>query len=358
MNRLRQVRLRAQLLTGTSVTAPEAVVGRLLAVQAQDPRGFRLAVRSRSSGLTAQDVDRSLADRRLVVSWLNRGTLHLVRSEDYGWLHSLTAPRNVTGTQRRLHQEGVSPAQAERGVATIIGSIESEGPLGREQLRDRLDAAGVPTEGQALVHLLVAASHQGLVVRGPVVDGAHAFVSVAEWLGPTATPPDREEALRSLALRYLAGHEPATAEDLAKWAGITLGDARAAYGASGDDLRMVPGGVARRTTDLDDVSPLPPRLLGPFDPLLHGWASREPFVGVHGSVVTTNGIFRPVCMVGGQVVGTWAMPSGGVVIDLLEPIGKAPTNALLADAAAVQQYLGVDGPEPRVQADRGRLGTS
>ena len=37
---------------------------RLYAVQAQDPRGFRLAVRSRSTGLCALDVDAALNERR------------------------------------------------------------------------------------------------------------------------------------------------------------------------------------------------------------------------------------------------------------------------------------------------------
>ena len=91
--RPRRRRLRAQMLSGAAAHTPEAVVGRLLAVQAQDGRGFRLAVRSRSRGLTAADVDSALGDARLVVTWLNRGTLHLVRTEDYRWLHRLTAHR-------------------------------------------------------------------------------------------------------------------------------------------------------------------------------------------------------------------------------------------------------------------------
>lgn len=77
--RLAVARLAAQQLTGPPAASPEEVVGRLLAVQAQDPRGARLAVRSRSAELLAADVDEALTTRRsLVVSWLNRGTLHLV----------------------------------------------------------------------------------------------------------------------------------------------------------------------------------------------------------------------------------------------------------------------------------------
>ena len=65
-------------------------------MQGQDPRGARLAVRARTTGLTAADVDRALTDRSLLITWLNRGTLHLVRSEDYPWLLALTAPPHFT----------------------------------------------------------------------------------------------------------------------------------------------------------------------------------------------------------------------------------------------------------------------
>ena len=71
-------RLTAQLLAGPPATDPETVVERLLAVQGQDPRGARLAIRARSKGLTAADVDRALNDHALLITWLNRGTLHLV----------------------------------------------------------------------------------------------------------------------------------------------------------------------------------------------------------------------------------------------------------------------------------------
>ncbi len=65
------LRLRAQMLTGTPARSVEDVVTRLLAIQAQDGRGFRLAVRSRSTGLRALDVERALSERRtLVVAWL------------------------------------------------------------------------------------------------------------------------------------------------------------------------------------------------------------------------------------------------------------------------------------------------
>jgi len=225
-------RLHAQLLTGPRERQPEQVVDRLLAVQAQDERGARLAIRSRSAGLTAADVDAALTDRRsLVISWLNRGTLHLVAAEDYWWLHPITTPQLAAGNARRLGQEGVTPQQADRGVEVVAAAVATDGPQTRAQLRARLDRARVPTRGQALVHVLLAASIRGHVVRGPLVGGHHAYVSVLDWLGPRPKPLGEATALEQLARRYLAGHGPAEAADLARWAGITLGRARSALRA-------------------------------------------------------------------------------------------------------------------------------
>ena len=334
-------RLRAQLLTGPPATSPDEVVDRLLAVQAQDERGFRLAVRSRSSGLVATDVDRALNERRLVVTWLNRGTLHLVRTDDYWWLHPLTAPRMRSGADRRLRQEGVGPRELERGIDVIVGALESDGPLTRNALRIRVGAAGVPTSGQAMVFLLVEASIRGLIVRGPVTDAGHAFASVPSWLGEPPPPLERAEALGRLAERFLAGHEPATHRDLAKWSGLTLGDARLGLDRIGDRIVEVDGGYERRPGDDDAAAEPVSRLLGAFDPILHGWTSRDDVVGHHRGVVTTNGIFRPAALVDGRVVATWRLPSGRVTIDPLERLDAVTRAALAVDGAHVLRFLGL-----------------
>ena len=91
-------------------------------------RGARLAIRARTCGISVADVDRALGEERsVVVTWLNRGTLHLIRREDYGWLHALTTPQLATGNARRLEQEGVSAAAADRGVKVIARALADEG---------------------------------------------------------------------------------------------------------------------------------------------------------------------------------------------------------------------------------------
>lgn len=332
-------RLTAQLLAGPPAADPVAVAGRLLAIQAQDARGARLAVRSRTTGLGASDVDRALTqDRTLVVTWLNRGTLHLVRTEDYPWLQALTTPQLATGNRRRLGQEGVSETAAAQGVAVIERALADEGPLTRHELRDRLDAVGVPTARQALVHLLMLASLRGLIVRGPMKGATQAFVLVRDWLGEPE-PVDRDAALADLARRYLAGHGPAGDRDLAAWAGVRLGDARAGLAAIAGELSAREDGLMD-LAGREPAAPLPPpRLLGPFDPLLHGWASREWVVGDHAQVVTSNGVFRPIALVGGRAVATWGLAAGRVRLSPFGRLTRSDAAALERDAQDVTRFL-------------------
>ena len=342
-------RLAAQLLSGTPAGSVLEVAGRLLAIQAQDPRGARLAVRARSRGLSAADVDRALTDdRSVVVTWLNRGTLHLVRAEDYWWLHPLTTPPLRTGNARRLAQEGVPPQDAERAVAVIERSLAAEGPLTRAQLGDRIAAAGVRTQGQALVHELALASLRGSTVRGPMVGREHAYVLVREWLGEPPGPFDRDRALAGLAVRYLAGHGPASDRDLAQWAGLPLGDARRGLAAIAGRLADRDDGLASLAAQPSDTGqtdpPLPPpRLLGAYDPLLLGWSSREPIVGRHGRLVAVNGLFRPFALVRGRAVATWTMPGGKVALAPFAPLPAPDEAALTADATEVERFLRPDG---------------
>jgi hypothetical protein len=332
-------RCAAQLLCGDPAGSAEEVTRRLLAVQAQDPRGARLAIRARSAGAAASDVDAALNRRSLLVTWLNRGTLHLVSAADYWWLHPLTNPQLRTGNATRLAQEGVPPDDAERGVAALRAALAADGPLTRAQLRERVAAAGVRTEGQALVHLLLLASIQGIVVRGPMEGKDQAFVLTSDWLGTAPPPLDREAALGELARRYLAGHAPAADRDLAKWAGIGLGEARlglarCAAVQRADGLAELPAGQERAAAVLP-----PPRLLGAFDPLLLGWASRDPVVGPHRHIVTSNGLFRPFALAGGRAVATWTLNAGRVALAPFAPLDAVTQAALDGDAADVTRFL-------------------
>ena len=331
---LRAARMTSQLLAGDGGAGPAAIVRRLLAVQAQDPVAARLALRARGVTLAA-DVDRALEQRALVAAWLCRGTLHLVAPEDHGWLLSLTAPPRFAGSRRRLGQLGVSEADADRAVDVVERSLADEGPLTRAELAERIAAQGIRTQGQATPHLLALAALRGVAVLGP----SQAFVLARDWIGD---PPavDRETALAELARRYLAGHGPATATDLAAWSGLPVRDARAGLRA----IEVVEDGDL---LDLPDRAPvadvLPPRLLGSFDPYLLGWKDRGFAVSAKHAkrVHPGGGILRAVALLDGRAVGTWgARRRDGRLSLTLDLFGGAPRTAFESEMDDVARFEG------------------
>ncbi|HEY3772116.1 MAG TPA: winged helix DNA-binding domain-containing protein [Solirubrobacteraceae bacterium] len=353
---------------GTGAQGPVTVARRLLATQGQDPRGFRLAIRARTRGTTGADVDRALGEERsLLVTWLNRGTLHLVAREDYPLLQGLVAPWQRTGAMTRLAQLGIDEARADRAVALVDRWLADDGPLSRAVLRERLLAAGIPAEGQGLVHVLFRASLDGVLVRGPVAgDGTEQlYARVADWMPEapaevSAVLREPERGYAEIARRYLAGHGPADPRDLAKWLAAPLGRVRAALNVLGSQVVEVDGGLVELATAArEPVEPgadrgsggargsgagrlrlPPPRLLGAFEPLLLGWRSREEVLGSHGSAVISGGIFRGIGLAGGRAVGAWRFGGAGVDFTPFAPLSDSVARALERDAEALLRFLG------------------
>jgi hypothetical protein len=274
-------------------------VRRLLAVQAQDARACALALRARGSGFGAADV--AGADD-LVVGWLMRGTLHLVRVEDWWWLHALV------GARRRV-------AASRREVALVVDVLAEAGPLDRPGLVAALAARGLVLEGQDFPHLLRDSCVLGEVVLRP----DRRYVSATTWVGARVEPADRPSALAELGRRYAAAHPGADTADLAAWAGLGVREARVAMeGVSGD------GGAGA-----DPAAEIPPRLLPAFDPLLLGWKDRSPVVpaALSRRVHPGGGMLRAVTLEDAVVTGTWTLPGG-------RPKLEAPRPERYADEVA------------------------
>jgi hypothetical protein len=338
---LRARRAAAQLLDEARARSAPEIVGRLLAVQSQDLRAARLVLRARSARLTAADVDQELTtERSLVVAWLLRGTLHLVRQEDYPWLLALTAHTQATASRRRLGQEGVSPADAERAVVVIERALAAEGSLTRPELAERLAAQGIPTARQATPHLLKLAALRGVAVLGPLRDGTQAFALTRDWLGVQPAGFDPEAALAELARRYLAAHGPALPADLAAWAGLPLRDAQAGLGAVAAELVELDGGLLDLAARTPTPAFLPPRLLPAFDPYLLGWKDRTFAVPAEHArrVHPGGGILRATATIDGVAAGTWSLRGGRVTVEPFAPLLPEQAAALEAEAADVVRF--------------------
>lgn len=336
-------RLRNQQIASTWFTGAEQVVSWLGAVQAQDYAGAQWSVGLRLPGSRAEDVDRAIAGRRIVLTWALRGTLHLVAAADVRWMLALLAPRVISGRASRYRQLGLDEGDFSACERVLERALEGGRRLSRRAVLSSLEAAGISTDGQRGYHLLGRAGLDGVICFGPMEGRQQTFVLLDEWV-PRSGPVARETALGQLALRYFASHGPATLQDFAWWSGLTAADARSGIAAAGPDLhRETAGGLVSWRADA--VQSRPPAspfavLLPAYDEYILGYRDRTHAIDRRdlGRVRLVNGLALPI-LVDGRVRGTWrrTFKKDAVRISLrfLDP---PDGDEQLATVAAAERY--------------------
>ncbi|OIH95054.1 hypothetical protein BIU97_03690 [Curtobacterium sp. MCBA15_009] len=346
------MRFAAQGISGTAPD-PEAAVGRMLAVQGQDLGQALWAVGVRTHGATLATVRDAFDRGALVRSWPMRGTLHVVRPDDLRLLLALTAGRTLRSTARRADALGIDAAVVARARDVTVSALAGGPGLVRDDLSTVWRRAGIDPGGGRGSHLLLHLAQEGLVAWGPTARVGQRLVLLDEWAppatAPSATTPDeRDEALRRVLLGYLRGRGPAPATDAAAWTKLPLGDvrrARAAAGAAVEDL----GDGLLALADRPAVGGVPAgHLLPGFDEYLLGYADRSAQLDPeHAARVVPggNGVFLPMAVVRGRVVGTWSRTerAAGVSVTVtpFTPLDAAATRALDAAATRFGTFLGV-----------------
>ena len=319
MRDLCRLRLRHQQLLASTAKSPAEVVAALGALQAQDYLGALWSIGARLPGSTEAGVERAIAARAIVRSWPLRGTLHFVAAADLRWMLALLAPRVIAAAAARAKREhGLDARVLARCRKIIARALGGGGRLTREALQSTLEDAGISTRGQRGYHILWRLAQEGLICFGPRAGKQHTFVLLDEWLPAPANakPMDRGAALAELARRYFRGHGPATARDLAWWAGLTLTDARAAIGALVPELEVETidkieywaprDAFAARAAAKSSGSAV--QLLPGFDEYLLGYADRSAaLAAAHAKKIqpASNGLFLATIVLDGLVAGTW-----------------------------------------------------
>jgi hypothetical protein len=313
MHPLAARRLINQQIAATTGTTPAALVARLLAMQAQDYLGTLWAVGLRLPGSTERDIEAALDDRSLVRTWPLRGTLHIVAAEDVRWLLELLAPRQLAKQAGRRQQLGLDADTLAHSRDVCQEALAGGKQLERSAMFALLEAHGVSTAGQRGIHILGQLAQEGLLCLGARSGKQFTFTLLQEWV-PHARTLGRDEALAELARRYFSGHGPATVQDFAWWAGLTLTEARVALAAAAPHLReeTFDGQTYWQAADAPavDVDGLADAvyLLPGFDEYLLGYTDRRAVLDPQHAERThpgANGMLLPVVVLGGRVQGVW-----------------------------------------------------
>lgn len=280
------------------------------AIQAQDLEMAKWAVGVRRAHGTSAEVQDAINRGEILRTHLLRPTWHLVSADDIRWMLELTAPHigaSLNATHRAL---GLTAQAVSRSNALIEKVLAGGRCLTREELLAEFRRARISTAGYRAVHLLLRAELDGLICSGPANEEKNTYALLDERVrgGKRLT---RDRALGELARRYFASRSPATLGDFRWWSGLPAGAARRALemvqpgtasAVGGSQGFVIMGRRARSVPAGDSVHVLPA-----FDEFIISYKNRSASLpaGQYANVVTSNGIFRPVIVVGGQVKGLW-----------------------------------------------------
>jgi hypothetical protein len=306
-----RLRLANQQIAAPVFERPADVVAWLGAVQAQDYLGALWAVGLRMPSATEQAVEQALAEKTIVRTWPMRGTIHFVAPADARWMLELLTPRVVRGSKGRMAQLGLDQTIFEASAKVLSKELQGGKQLTRPAIYELLERANIATDNSRGLHILGRLAHERLLCFGARAGKQPTFALLDEWV-PEAKSIPRDEALAKLAMRYFTGHGPATLQDFVWWAGLTLADARAGLGAVASQLGCedVGGQEYYFAQELPAALPDPRKafLLPPFDEYLVAYRDRSASLDpLHSSLVVPggNGIFHPIVVIDGRVVGTW-----------------------------------------------------
>jgi hypothetical protein len=352
------MRLIAQRIVGGGRSTPGEIVRSMLAMQGQDFPGARWSIGLRGNGITDADVGLAFDAGDIVRTWPMRGTLHVTSAEDVGWMPGLMALRVVRATGRRRAELGITDHDLVRARDAAVAALEGGRWLGRETLLEALAARGVLVDRQRGYHLLAYLAQTGTIVMGPTAGRQQAFVLLEEWVRAPRRL-ERDEALGELARRFFRSHGPATDRDLARWAGLPLGDVRRGLAVCGSGIERIEidGTAYHLAPEVRDAVPdgLPAptapvvRLLPGFDEYLLGYADRGaalPPEHAQAVVPGNNGMYLSTIVADGEVVGTWKRTARAreVVIELApfrHPLPSALRTGLEEAVASYGGFLGM-----------------
>ena len=335
------------------------VVSDICGLHAQLMSSAELTAWARVADLEAGAVATALGDdRSLVKSWAMRGTLHLLRSSEYGmWLGGM-------GTYRHYLKPawskgfGISQEELKRMIAAVAKALDGK-VLTRDELATEVARiARSPALAEKLRgswgSTLKPSTYQGQLCFGPNRGRNVTFVRPDQWLtNLRVEPPD--DATATITRRFLAAHGPATRDDYARWWAMSPAEAATRIKALGDEVSEVDvAGTSMwmLTADIDPAAACGPekvvRLLPAFDQFVIVSTRQAdnllpgPF---RSRIYRPQGWISPVLLVGGQMAGVWKHERKGtrltVTFEPFAKLAKWAVNTAEAEAADLGRFLGV-----------------
>jgi hypothetical protein len=266
----------------------------------------------------------------------------------------LFAPRLLNTAISRDRHLGLGDAAIKKAESLFARALKGNRQLTRDEMYEVLEKGGIHAATNLGYHMLYRAAWDGVICFGAHEGKQPTFELLDERIA-SRKELSNERALAELASRYFTSHGPATIKDYLWWSGLKASDAR--EGIEGASRRLASEEVDGKTYYMPKKLPRPSKdskrgdvhLLPAFDEYLVGYSDRSAVLGNEdtqkmlksGKIFFThsNGIFLPVLVADGEVIGTWKRKSEkGKIAVTMRPFAKLDEAQLKEARDAAQRY--------------------
>lgn len=340
------IRPHNQQLTNPRFDDPRKVVGWLGAVQAQNYTMAKWAVGMRLKSGNLQTVERAIEKGDILRIHIMRPTWHFVTTEDLRWMLSLSAQR-IRTVNLWLAEDakmGLTEDHYKQCNRLLEKMLEGHKNLTKEEIGEELNRAAFPADNYGITRFLMHAETEGLICSGADKNQKPTYALLEERV-PPVSPLSKEEALGKLALHYFRSHSPASLQDFVWWSGLSVTEARQAIGSIRPELvsdrfasqELFVHESSAGITVPDDTL----HLLPSYDEYLLGYKDRSHVIlPEHYAKAYNNwGIFYPVILYRGKIVGNWKKTGKGKGLKIETSFFERSTTPPAASVqAAIEKY--------------------
>ncbi|MFB9077923.1 winged helix DNA-binding domain-containing protein [Flavobacterium procerum] len=306
-------RLVSQKLYKTSQCSPEEIVKHFGAMQAQDYAMSKWAVGSRCDA-SEREIEEAINSGKIIRTHILRPTWHLVAAEDIYWMLDLSGPQVKRLFASLAKEHGYDEKKLDQVNSAIEKLLSGNNHLTRDEIMQELNIQKNAGDLSPVI-VMMNAELDGLVCNGKMKGKQITYALLEERVSKPKTQLTKEEALAKLAQRYFESHGPATAADFSHWSGFSVTNCKSAINTIKLQLSRITIDnqeywFGKNHSGLDNFRESV-HFLPAFDEFLISYKNRESSISLEhqSKVFTKNGIFKPVILENGKVIGTWKRTS-------------------------------------------------
>ncbi|OIV42348.1 winged helix DNA-binding domain-containing protein [Flavobacterium johnsoniae] len=303
-------RMVSQKLFNTEKCSPQEIVHHLGAMQAQDYAMAKWAIGSRCDA-SEKEIEEAVNSAQIIRTHILRPTWHFVSAEDIYWMLDVSGPQVQKMTLSAAKKYGYDLKKLEQTNSKIEKLLAGNNHLTRDDIMKELDIKKSSKEDFLATAIMMHAELEGLVCNGKMKGKQITYALLEERVQKPKTKLTKEDGLAKLALRYFESHGPATLLDFSWWSGFSPTICKNTINAIELQLNIIEieNQAYYFVNQLSDEKLFRESVhfLPAFDEILIAYKTREASILLEhqNKAFTNNGIFKPIILENGKVIGTW-----------------------------------------------------